>query len=86
MSWQSLEYAGIKIATKFIDLARQVMDDDAVGVNIKVGKNTLKDSSLQRDLESHIKAADDLVLELLFNNYVVFLEWDRPPNTASNRR
>lgn len=75
----ALEFAGIRIANKLIDLARAVLDDDAVGTNVKVGRNTLQNSALQNDLEAKVRAVDDMVITLLFNHYVTYLEWDRPP-------
>lgn len=75
----SVEFATIVIARKLIDLARQVLADDAVGVNIKVGRNTLADSDLRAQLEANIKTTDDIVVTLLFNHYVEYIERGRPP-------
>jgi len=78
MNTQGIQWAGIRIAQNLIELARSVMDDDAVGVNVKIGRNTLTDSALKEQIEGHVKAQDDLVVTLLFNHYVTYLEWDRP--------
>lgn len=78
MDTQGIQWAGIKIAQNFIKLAQSVMDDDAVGVNVKIGRNTLSDSALRANIESTLKTHDDIVLTLLFNHYVTYLEWDRP--------
>lgn len=79
MSLQGVQYAGIYLAKSLINLARAVMDDDAVGVNVKIGRNTLSDSALKEQLEGYVNTQDDFVLTLLFNHYVTYLEWDRPP-------
>lgn len=78
MSLQGVQYAGIHIAKNLIELARSVMDDDAVGVNVKIGRNTLTDSTLKETIEGYVNAQDDFVVTLLFNHYVTYLEWDRP--------
>lgn len=55
--------------------ARRIMDSE-VGINSKVGKNTLSDSDLYKQIEFDI--TDDGTINLKFNNYIVFVEWDRP--------
>ena len=68
------------IANELVALASRVLDSD-VGVNVKVGRNTLQNSALKGDLEKTIKfeKGDDPVICALFNHYVVYLEWNRPP-------
>lgn len=83
MSLQGVQFAGIHIARSFINLARSVMDDDAVGVNVKVGTNTLTDSALKENIESKVNAYDDFVLTLLFNHYVEYVERGRRPKTGT---
>lgn len=68
-----------KIAADLLALARLVLEDDSVSTNIKIGKNTLKDSALKGDLAARVAFTEDPVIDALFNNYVVYLEWDRPP-------
>lgn len=65
----------------FLALAKLVLEDDTISNNIKIGENTLADSDLNKDLTVFIKSkiGDDVVLDALFNHYVVYLEWDRPP-------
>lgn len=67
------------IARNLVELAKDVLDDDNVGLNIKVGRNTLTDSDLKNKLATVVEANDDPVITALFNNYVVYLEWHRPP-------
>lgn len=69
------------IADDLLALATAVLEDDSISTNVKVGRNTLKSSTLRDDLAVAIgqTAGDDPVIRALFNNYVVFLEWTRPP-------
>lgn len=81
MSAEGVRLAVHKIADDLLALSALVLEDDNVGVNIKIGKNTLRDSALKGDLEGAIAtiSGDDPVISALFNHYVVYLEWDRPP-------
>ena len=67
------------ISGDVIALAQSVLEDERYGVNTKVGRNTLKGSNLLKDLESKVDAKGDPVITALFNHYVVYLEWTRPP-------
>lgn len=69
------------IADDLLALANLVLEDDSVGINTKVDKNTLRDSKLREDLFATVSqtTGSDAVVKALFNNYVVYLEWDRPP-------
>lgn len=66
------------IANEIRMLAEYIMDSD-VGINEKVNKNTLKDSLLKSDIMQVISESDNVVIQTLFNHYIVYLEWDRPP-------
>lgn len=81
MSREGVQRAIRKIADDLLALAGAVLDDDNVGTNTKIGRNTLRDSALRGDLESAIgeTSAGDPVIKALFNHYVVYLEWTRPP-------
>lgn len=78
MSKEGVQLAIKKIADDLLALASSVLEDDAISTNEKVGRNTLRDSTLRGDLETKI-SGDDPVIKALFNHYVVFLEWTRPP-------
>jgi len=80
MSAEGVRQATLRIADDLLALATLVMEDDSVGVNTKVGRNTLKDSALKGDLFVTVGQSfgEDAVIQALFNNYVVYLEWDRP--------
>lgn len=79
MSKEGVKLAVDKIAGDLLALASVILEDDSISVNTKVGKNTLKNSTLRGDLETRVEQTGDPVIQALFNNYVVFLEWDRPP-------
>lgn len=66
------------IANEIRMLAEYIMDSD-VGINEKVNKNTLKDSLLKSGIMQVISESDNVVIQTLFNHYIVYLEWDRPP-------
>lgn len=70
-----------KIADDLLAIAHVILETDTISNNTKVNKNTLRDSALNGDLFATISNAvgDDPVIKALFNNYVVFLEWTRPP-------
>lgn len=69
------------IADDLIALANRVLEDDTVSTNVKINRNTLKDSALKGDLFATISQTngDDPIIKAFFNHYVVYLEWDRPP-------
>lgn len=79
MSAAGVQLAIDKIADDLFALASAIMEDDTIGVNDKVGRNTLKNSMLRNDLYVQEAASDNVVLQAFFNHYVVYLEWDRPP-------
>ena len=73
------------IASDVVSLVRQVMEGDT-GINRKVGVNTLKDSELFKSVRA--SASGDIVIDLLLNDYVIYVESGRrkgskmPPPTA----
>lgn len=83
MSKAGVQAAIDKIAKDMLALARVILEDDSISTNTKekVNRNTLKNSALRKDVTAFITSQTDSdpVIEALFNNYVVFLEWDRPP-------
>lgn len=82
MSQQAVEYAGYHIVRSLIEIAREVLDDDSVGVNAKVGRNTLTDSNLKKQIEGIVSAKNDFVVTLLFNHYVDYIERGRAPKVG----
>lgn len=80
MSAEGVQAAVRRIADDLLALAALVLEDDTIGTNAKVGRNTLKNSALRGDLSVAIqRTGEDPVIRALFNHYVVFLEWERPP-------
>lgn len=81
MSAAGIQAVVERIADDLLALAHAVMEDDRFGTNRKLGRNTLKNSALQGDLSATISQGlgEDPVIRALFNHYVVYLEWDRPP-------
>lgn len=81
MSVEGVRLAMQKIGDDLLALAHTILEDDSISTNVKVGKNTLRDSALNDNLSLAISQTngDDYVLRTLFNHYVVYLEWDRPP-------
>lgn len=65
------------IAEDIINVMRAVMASD-IGINKKVGKNTLVDSEVYKTLNSAVQEAGDNILVSLFvNNYITFIESGR---------
>lgn len=59
--------------------ARDIMSS-SVGVNEKVGKNTLADSNLYRQIKTQfIQDPNEIVINLFFNHYIEFIESGRMP-------
>lgn len=81
MSRAALDIVVEKIADDLLTLAHLVLEDDGVSLNTKINQNTLKASALNGDLYATIAntLGEDVVISALFNHYVVYLEWDRPP-------
>lgn len=68
-----------EITEDIIRSARQVMSSD-VGINEKVGFNTLYGSNLYKQISTSWKeTGDNVVIDTLFNHYIGYIEWDRPP-------
>ena len=70
-----------EIAQDIVKAARMVMASD-VGINDKVGKNTLADSDLSRQIDWSIQFGDDVVIQTLFNYYIQSIEEGRKPMTG----
>jgi hypothetical protein len=78
MNSQAVNIVIRRIASDLVALSKLVLEDDAVGVNIKVGRNTLANSTLHDSIARAVEQSGDPVITALFNNYVGYLEWDRP--------
>lgn len=81
MSEAGVARAVQRIASDLVALASAVLEDDAVSTNAKVGRNTLSSSYLRQSLKSMVseRGQGNPVISVLFQHYVVYLEWSRPP-------
>lgn len=59
-------------------LAQLIFETDSISNNTKVKKNTLKDSQLANDVEVKVQELNNPIIDIMFNHYIVYLEWDRP--------
>lgn len=66
------------IADEVVAIVRAVLDSPA-GINVKVNMNTLgKDKSrLYDDVVANLLSSEDIVVSLLVNDYIVFIESGR---------
>ena len=67
-----------EITNDIVKGARDIMASD-VGINQKVGKNTLVDSNLYKQISTQFKQDDNIVINLFFNHYIEFIESGRMP-------
>lgn len=76
----NVEAVMMAIADDVLALAHLILEDDSISNNIKINKNTLRDSILNDDLAVALSETgrDDTIIRALFNNYVGYLEWTRP--------
>ena len=67
-----------EITNDIVKGARDIMSSD-VGINQKVGKNTLVGSNLYKQISTQFKQDDNIVINLFFNHYIEFIESGRMP-------
>lgn len=66
-----------ELATSFLTAFRTILKT-SVGVNAKVNKNTLQNSNLSKDAHTAVREDEnDLIAELLVNDYIQFIESGR---------
>ena len=71
-----------EITEDIIRAARQVMSSD-VGINEKVGFNTLHGSNLYKQISTSWKeTGDNVVIDTFFNHYIESIESGRKPKTG----
>lgn len=75
-SRQAVEVLTREMADKFLTVLKGVMAS-SVGINEKVGRNTLVDSELYKT--ANATAPDIDVIQLCLNDYYGYIEWERPP-------
>lgn len=77
----TIELANImkEITEDILKGAREIMSSD-IGVNKKVGKNTLTGSNLYNQIRTQFQEKkDNVVVNLFFNHYIEFIESGRMP-------
>ena len=62
-----------EIGKDIAKLVREIMDSN-VGMNMKIGKNTLSDSDLYRELSVRSTSDGDLVFDIMLNDYIQYIE------------
>lgn len=67
-----------EITNEILKGARDIMSSD-IGINQKVGKNTLVGSNLYKQISTQFKQDDNIVINLFFNHYIEFIESGRKP-------
>lgn len=71
-----------EIAQDIVRAVREVMAS-SVGINDKVGKNTLVDSDLSKQIDWKIDfSGERVIVDTLFNYYIQFIEEGRKPQTG----
>lgn len=65
------------IQDDLIALFHAILEDDTVGVNTKVWKNTLADSRLHNEIST--KVTTDFSFSLFYNDYLEYVERGRKP-------
>ena len=64
------------ISNDIVEIVQMVLADDDIGENIKVKKNTLKDSELAKSVAAKLDA-DNCIINLLINQYIEYIERGR---------
>lgn len=75
------------IGQDIISLAHKVMENDSIATNPKTGNNTLKNSTLIKNISFSAEGENDIVIRTFFDNYVQYIEQGRaagkmPPISA----
>ena len=71
-----------EISKDIVAAARRIMDSD-IGINQKVGKNTLSGSNLYKQIKRSWKEdGDNIVIDTFFNHYIESIESGRKPKTG----
>lgn len=72
------------ISDDILEQLHRIMASE-IGVNQKVGINTLSGSNLDKDLQTEtFYNANEGTINIMFNHYIVYIEWDRPPGIFPN--
>ena len=63
----------MEFSKDLMSLVRMVMESN-VGINQKVGKNTLTDSDIYKTLSVMATSDGDLVFDIILNDYLIYIE------------
>lgn len=79
-----VEQAIIKIAEEVVTLATLILEDDSISTNVKVGKNTLRESALRYSIDQSVSVFNggDTIIRALFNHYIDYIERGRRPKVG----
>lgn len=66
----------MEFSKDLMQLVRMVMDSN-VGINTKVGRNTLSDSDIYNTLSVRATSDGDLILDIVLNDYIQYIESGR---------
>ncbi|MDH6311154.1 hypothetical protein M2451_004043 [Dysgonomonas sp. PFB1-18] len=71
------------IAADVVKLFHQILDEDSMGTNSKTGKNTLRDSAMNKNIRiKTYQTKDSIVIETLLDNYIDYIEQGRKPRSG----
>lgn len=69
------------IGQDIVLIAQQVADNDSIATNAKTGNNTLKNSSLIKNVSFVAQTDGNIVIRALFDNYIEHIENGRAAGT-----
>lgn len=70
------------IAGEITLMAQAILADDSISANAKTGKNTLRNSLLAKDVQASVHFGDNVVIDVLFGNYIAYIEQGRAPRSG----
>lgn len=76
---EALKMVAEAIANDIAKLAQAILEDHSIATNEKTGTNTLANSRLRETISVSADNSDDVVIHVLFANYIDFIEKGREP-------
>jgi hypothetical protein len=68
-----------EISREIVALAQSVMENNDIGTNAKVNKNTLRSSALKDNIRASVEVGGSIVIKTYFDNYINYIEHGRAP-------
>lgn len=68
-----------QICRDIVSMAQAIMDNDTIGSNRKTGQNSLRDSALRNNVKASVAVGNNVVIDVLFDNYIEYIENGRRP-------